>query len=113
MSRMKIELDNEIYEVNVERKRSTRNTYIRVKEDLCIYVTCNILIYEHEVEYFVKYVECLYQNGVDAIIVQDIGMLDYLHQLFHQQDFEPLYVRFLILHNLLTNEDLKFVVFLP
>ena len=40
---MKIELDNEIYEVNVERKRSTRNTYIRVKEDLCIYVTCNIL----------------------------------------------------------------------
>ena len=40
---MKIELDNEIYEVNVERKRSTRNTYIRVKDDLCIYVTCNIL----------------------------------------------------------------------
>ena len=40
---MKIELDNEIYNVVVERKRSTRNTYIRIKDDLSIYVTCNIL----------------------------------------------------------------------
>ena len=40
---MKIELDNEIYNVIIERKRSTRNTYIRVKEDLNIYVTCNML----------------------------------------------------------------------
>ena len=40
---MKIELDNEIYNVIIERKRSTRNTYIRVNEDLNIYVTCNIL----------------------------------------------------------------------
>ncbi len=43
MSNMKIEIDNEIYNVNIERKRSTRNTYIRVKEDLEIYVTCNLL----------------------------------------------------------------------
>ena len=43
MSLERIELDNEIYNVIVEKKRSTRNTYIRVKEDLNIYVTCNIL----------------------------------------------------------------------
>ena len=43
MSNIKIELDNEIYNVIVEKKRSTRNTYIRVKEDLNIYVTCNLL----------------------------------------------------------------------
>ena len=43
MSNMKIELDNEIYDVYIERKRSTRNTYIRVKEDIGIYVTCNTL----------------------------------------------------------------------
>ena len=41
MSNMKIELDNAIYEVIIERKRSTRNTYIRVREDLIIHVTCN------------------------------------------------------------------------
>ena len=43
MSDMKIEIDNEIYNVIIEKKRSTRNTYIRVKENLDIYVTCNIL----------------------------------------------------------------------
>lgn len=40
---MEIEIDNEIYNVIIERKRSTRNTYIRVKDDLNIHVTCNIL----------------------------------------------------------------------
>ena len=43
MSSMKIELDNEIYNVVIERKRSTRNTYIRVKDNVDIYVTCNTL----------------------------------------------------------------------
>ena len=43
MSVMKIEIDNDIYNVVIERKRSTKNTYIRVKENLDIYVTCNTL----------------------------------------------------------------------
>lgn len=43
MSNMEIELDNEIYNVVIERKRTTRNTYIRVKDNLDIYVTCNSL----------------------------------------------------------------------
>ncbi len=43
MSDMKIEIDNEIYNVLIDRKRSTKNTYIRVKENLDIYVTCNTL----------------------------------------------------------------------
>ncbi len=43
MSDMKIDLDNEIYNVIIERKRTTKNTYIRVKENLDIYVTCNKL----------------------------------------------------------------------
>ena len=42
MSNMKIELDNEIYNVVIDRKRKTRNTYIRVKDNLDIYVTCHI-----------------------------------------------------------------------
>jgi len=43
MSDIKIELDNESYNVVVERKRSTKNTYIRVKDNLDIYVTCHTL----------------------------------------------------------------------
>ena len=43
MSDIKIEINNEEYNVIIDRKRSTRNTYVRVKDDLNIYVTCNIL----------------------------------------------------------------------
>jgi len=40
---MKIELNKKIYNVVIDRKRSTKNTYVRVKENLDIYVTCNTL----------------------------------------------------------------------
>lgn len=43
MSNMKIEIDNEIYNVIIDRKRTTRNTYIRVRDNLDIYVTCHTL----------------------------------------------------------------------
>ena len=47
-----------------------------------VYVTCNILIYEHEVDNFLKYIDFLHQNSVDAIIIQDLGMLDLVHQIY-------------------------------
>lgn len=47
-----------------------------------VYVTTNILIYEHEVERFMEYVEFLHKNNVDAIIIQDLGMLDLVHKTF-------------------------------
>lgn len=47
-----------------------------------VYVTTNILIYEHEVSNFLRYVEFLHKNNVDAIIVQDLGMLDLVHKTF-------------------------------
>lgn len=47
-----------------------------------VYVTCNILVYEHEVEHFLNYIDFLHQISVDAIIIQDLGMLDLVHQTF-------------------------------
>ena len=47
-----------------------------------VYVTCNILIYESEVNKFLEYVEFLHKNNVDAIIVQDLGMIDLVHKTF-------------------------------
>ena len=47
-----------------------------------VYVTCNILIYEHEVENFLNYVEFLHKIMVDAIIIQDLGMLSLVHKTF-------------------------------
>jgi len=47
-----------------------------------VYVTCNILIYEREVKKFLEYIEFLHKNNVDAIIMQDLGMIDLVHKTF-------------------------------
>lgn len=47
-----------------------------------VYVTVNTLIYETEVEKFLKYIEFLHQNNVDAIILQDIGMMDLIRKIY-------------------------------
>ena len=47
-----------------------------------VYVTVNTLIYENEVDKFMNYVEFLYKNNVDALIIQDIGMMDLIRKTF-------------------------------
>lgn len=47
-----------------------------------IYVTVNTIIYESEVKNFIKYIDFLHNNGVDAIIIQDIGMFDLIRKLY-------------------------------
>jgi putative protease len=47
-----------------------------------IYVTCNTLIYDDEVESFISFIEFLYKNNVDAVLIQDLGMFDLVHQTF-------------------------------
>lgn len=47
-----------------------------------VYVTTNTLIYEKEIETFLNYVDYLYHIHVDALIIQDLGMMDLIHQLY-------------------------------
>ena len=47
-----------------------------------VYVTVNTLIYENEVDKFMNYVEFLYKNNADALIIQDIGMMDLIRKTF-------------------------------
>lgn len=47
-----------------------------------VYVTVNTIIYEHEVEEFIKYIDMLHKNNVDAIIIQDIGMFDLIRKTY-------------------------------
>ena len=47
-----------------------------------VYVTVNTLIYEREVDSFLNYVDFLYKNNVDALIIQDIGMMDLVRKLY-------------------------------
>lgn len=47
-----------------------------------IYITCNTLIYDSEIPKFMEYIEFIHKNNVDAVIIQDIGMADLIHQTY-------------------------------
>lgn len=47
-----------------------------------IYITVNTVIFDNEVNDFIKYIEFLYVNGVDAVIMQDIGMISLVKKRF-------------------------------
>ena len=50
---MKFNIDGVSYEVIVEKKNN-KNTYIRVKKDLKIYVTTNYLVSNKKIEEFLE-----------------------------------------------------------
>ena len=47
-----------------------------------VYVTVNTLIYDDEVDEFIDFVDYIHQNNVDAIIIQDLGMMDLVRKMF-------------------------------
>ena len=48
--------------------------------DVSIYVTVNTLIKDSEINEVLNFVCELYKSGVDAILVQDLGLIDILHK---------------------------------
>lgn len=49
---------------------------------VCVYVTMNTLVKNAEVDSFLEQVRFLHKNGVDALIVQDFGMICLLREMF-------------------------------
>ena len=47
-----------------------------------MYVTINTLIKDNEVKEFIEYVEFLHKNNVDAVLMQDIGMIYLVRKTF-------------------------------
>ena len=47
-----------------------------------VYVTMNILVKDNEVDSFIEQARFLHEVGVDALIVQDFGMICYLREKF-------------------------------
>lgn len=47
-----------------------------------VYITVNTIIFESEVKEFLEYIGFLYQNKVDAIIMQDIGMMSIVKRIY-------------------------------
>lgn len=66
---MKLDVLGKKYDIVIERKSSTRNTYIRVKKDLTIYVTTNKLTSTRSVE---KLIEDNYSRIVQMIREQEL-----------------------------------------
>lgn len=50
--------------------------------DVKVYVTVNTLIKDSEMKECLNYVKGLYENNVDAILIQDIGLACLLHKVF-------------------------------
>ncbi len=51
---MYFKIKDELYDVEIVKKMRTRNTYIRVKDDLTIYVTTNRFVPDWEIERILK-----------------------------------------------------------
>lgn len=64
---MKLNVDNEIYDIVIEKKKQNRNTYIRVKNDLTIFVTTNYLTTDKAIS---KLIEDNYDKVVKMIKAQ-------------------------------------------
>ena len=47
-----------------------------------VYVTINTLVYDSEVERFIDYIDFLHKINVDAVIMQDIGMIDLVRKTY-------------------------------
>lgn len=47
-----------------------------------IYVTVNTVIYDNELKEALEYIDFLYDNEVDAIIIQDIGLIKLVRELY-------------------------------
>ena len=47
-----------------------------------VYVTVNTIIYENEVDKFLEYIDFLHRNNVDAVLIQDLGMLDLVRKTY-------------------------------
>lgn len=51
-----------------------------------IYVTVNTLIFDNEVDECLEYITFLHKNGVDAVIMQDIGMISLVRKVLPNLD---------------------------
>ena len=54
--------------------------------DVKVYVTVNTIIYEEEIDSCLEYITFLYNIGVDAVIVQDMGLIKIIRELLPEME---------------------------
>lgn len=76
---MKIEINNQEYNVIIEKKRTTKNIYIRVKEDLNIYVTANKLTSDARINDVLKKNYNFIKKNIDKIEKRNLKKNDFYY----------------------------------
>ncbi|MGM0378295.1 MAG: DUF3656 domain-containing U32 family peptidase [Bacillota bacterium] len=66
-----------------EIKKAIEYCHLR---DVNVYITVNTLIKQREIKKVLEYINFLYTNNVDAIIIQDIGLAKYVTEFFPDLD---------------------------
>lgn len=51
-----------------------------------VYITVNTLVFDREIDEVIDYIKFLSLSGVDALIMQDIGLINLTHQMFPNLD---------------------------
>lgn len=69
---------------NNEIKKAVSYAHLR---NVKIYVTLNTIVYDNEIDELVKFTDYIYSVGVDAIIIQDLGILDILMHRYPNWEF--------------------------
>ena len=67
-----------------------------------VYVTVNTLIYDNEIDGVMEYLEFLYVNGVDAVIMQDMGLIKLTREVFLSWRFMHQHSVIIIMKKLLS-----------
>lgn len=60
-------------------------SYCHVR-NVSLYLTVNTLVFNHEMNSLLEYLDFLYINGVDAVIVQDMGVLQLVRKYYPDLD---------------------------
>ena len=47
-----------------------------------VYVTVNTLVHDREINDFIEFIDFLHKNNVDAVIMQDLGMIYLVHKIY-------------------------------
>ncbi|SFR86900.1 U32 family peptidase [Anaeromicropila populeti] len=74
------------YADNLNQEQMLRAIEYAHLHDKKIYLTVNTLIKNNEIEQLYEYILPFYMHGLDAVIVQDLGVMSYLHKAFPNLD---------------------------
>ena len=70
------------YAGNFSMEELKEAIYIAHLYGVKVYITVNTMVYENETEMFINYIDELVTYHPDALIIEDIGMFDLIHQRY-------------------------------